>query len=207
MIAYLFVPQRDDDRSLSVVLHKRENKMKPTEIKVPIKKYWLQVFFFPIASILLFGLIIFILFFASPSSEYDELKQSIYGAIVLQPLFAFYSFWLLVGYEKITIDNNKIVFTKSNRIFSKSKNIDLNIIESIEVVRKDYNSDSWYDSRMNKMIESQRAFPFWIKMGQLKVITSNNKKLTFFNGLSYSEAHKMKDMVVREIEKRKHNKI
>lgn len=68
---------------------------------------------------------------------------------------------------------------------------------------KEFERDSRFDIQRKRIRENQRAFPFWIRMGQLKIIYGNGRSKTFFNGLSHSESSVMRSKFLKEIEKRK----
>ncbi len=174
------------------------------EYKIPIKKYGQLIFVFGTATIVLGLLILSIPFLAIIKPDFHFQKEFI-GFLIFFPLLLMYSMWLILGYEKLIIKDQTIELLKSNRIFTKRNSISISAIRTIEVVEKRFNSDKWIDVQRERIREKQRAFPIWIKMGQLILITENGDK-TFFNGLSKEEAPIIKDKILKEIEKRKHNK-
>lgn len=112
--------------------------------------------------------------------------------------------WLILGYEKIILNKQSIELLKSNRVFTKRKTYSISDVKSIEISEKKFKTNKLIDVQREQIREKQRAFPFWIKMGQLKLITKNGE-VTFFNGLSNVDIQLMKAKIEEEIEKRKHD--
>ncbi len=175
------------------------------EYKVPIKKYGQLIFVFGAASIVLAILILSMPVLAILKSDF-QFQQEFIGYFVFFPIFSMYSMWLIFGYEKVIIYNQNIELLKSNRIVTKRNTYPISDIESVEAIEKKFKTDKWIDVQRERIREKQRAFPFWIRMGQLKLITKNGE-VTFFNGLSIKETQPMKEKIEKEIEKRKHNKV
>lgn len=173
------------------------------EYKVPIKRYGQLIFVFGTASIVLAILILSLPVLAILKSDF-QFHQEFIGYFLFFPIFSMYSMWLIFGYEKIIINNQSIELLKSNRIITKRKVYTISEVKSIELIEKRFKSDKWIDVQRERIREKQRAFPCWIKMGQLKLSTKNGD-VTFFNGLSNTETQLMKEKIENEIEKRKHN--
>jgi len=171
------------------------------EYTTPIKRYSQLIFVLGGATIVLGGLILSlpVLVISKPDFQF---QQEFIGYFIFFPIFLMYSMWLIVGYEKVIIHEQTIELIKSNRIFTKRKCFLISDIKSIEIVGKKYKSDKWIDVKRERIREKQRAFPFWIRMGKLKLVTKN-ENITFFNGLSDVNVRIVKDQIVREIEKRK----
>ena len=175
------------------------------EYKVPIKKYGLLIFVFGAASIVLAILILSFPVLAILKPDF-QFHQEFIGYFIFFPIFSLYVMWLVFGYEQVIINKQSIELLKSNRIFTKRKIYLISDVKSIGVIEKKFKSDKWIDVQRERIREKQRAFPFWIRMGQLKLITKNSE-VTFFNGLSNKETQLMKEKIGNEIEKRKHNNV
>lgn len=173
------------------------------EYKVPIKKYGQLIFVFGAASIILAILILSLPILAILNPDF-QFHQEFIGYFIFFPILSMYSMWLIFGYEKVIFNKQSIELIKSNRILTKRKTYPISHIKSIEVIEKRFNTDKWIDIQREQIREKQRAFPFWIKMGRLKLITKNGE-VTFFNGLSNMDIQPMKTRIKDEIEKRKHN--
>ncbi len=177
---------------------------KVIEYKVPIKKYRQLIFVFGAASTVLAILILSLPVLAILKPDF-QFHQEFIGYFIFFPIFSMYSMWLTFGYEKVIINNQSIELLKSNRIFTKRKTYPISEVKSIRVIEKRFKSDKWIDAQRERIREKQRAFPFWIRMGQLKLITKN-VEVTFFNGLSNTESQLMKEKIENEIKKLKNNK-
>jgi hypothetical protein len=173
------------------------------EYKVHIKKYGHLIFVFGTATIVVGGFIISLPVQAFVNPDFQFQKEFI-GYFIFFTILFMYSMWLICGFERVIIKEQTIELVKSNRLFTKSTCFAISDIKSIEIVEKKFNSDSWIDILRERIRERQRAFPFWIRMGQLKVIYKNGRTKTFFNGLSISDAPIMKDRILKGIEKRKY---
>ncbi|WP_156026799.1 hypothetical protein [Sporocytophaga myxococcoides] len=178
--------------------------MSDIEYKVHIKKYGQLIFVLGTTTIVLGVLILSLPVFAIVNPDFQFQKEFI-GYFIFFPIFFMYSMWFVFGFERVIIKEQTIELVKSNRIFTRSTKLAISDIKSIEIVEKKFNSDKWIDFRRERITEKQRAFPFWIGMGQLKVTYKNGKNNTFFNGLSISEAPVMRDSILKELEKRKHD--
>lgn len=175
------------------------------EYKVPIKRYGQLIFVFGAASVVLAILILSLPVLAILKSDF-QFHQEFIGYIIFFPIFSMYSMWLIFGYEKIIINNQSIELLKSNRILTIRKAYPISDVKSIEIVEKRFKSAKWIDVQRERIREKQRAFPFWIRMGQLKLMTKNGE-VTFFNGLTNNDSKLMKEKIENEIEKRKHNNL
>ncbi len=167
------------------------------EFTVPIKRYFQLIFVFGgatfVMSIQLMVVIFEIIF--DPNLYF---QKEMLGVLIVYAPFFMYTMWLMFGYEKIIIDNETVELIKSNRIITKKKTIKLSEIKSIKVSEKIFNSNKLIDVIRERLLEKIRAFPFWIRMGQLK-FQLQYKEITFFNGLSYSEIPIMKGKIEKAI--------
>ena len=175
------------------------------EFKVPIKRYRQLIFFFGAGSIVLAVLILSIPVMAVLNTDFI-FHQEFVGYVIFFPILSMYSMWLIFGYEKVIINRHNIELLKSNKVVSTKKTFSIADIVSIEVVEKKLRSDKWIDVQRERIREKHKAFPFWLKMGQLKLVTRNGE-VTFFNGLSILEMQPMKEEIEKEIKKRKHNNV
>lgn len=174
------------------------------EYRVPCKRYVQLIFVIGGATITL-GVLIFMLLISAIKQPDFPFYMELIGYVFWFPICFMYSMWFAFGYEKAIIKDQTIELIKSNRIFSKSKCFLISDIQSIEVQEKKYKSYKWIDAQRNRMREFQRAFPFWIRMGQLNLVTKEGK-YSFFNGLSNWRINEMKNKIEKQIELRKHNK-
>lgn len=169
------------------------------EIIVPVTKYFLQLFVFGIPSIFVTLGLSFLLFKSIFLFDFN-FSINIIGALIFGPILANYFLWLLIGKEKMLIQKDTILYTKTNGIFTFRKIFNKCEIIKISVIEKTYKSDSFIDTRREYIREQQRAFPFWIRMGKIQ-IHFKNKEVTIFNGLNNSEMNEVFEILKREIEK------
>ena len=169
------------------------------EIIVPVTKYFMQLFVFGIPSILITLGLSFLLFKSIISFDFN-FSINIIGPLIFGPILANYSLWLFIGKEKMLIEKDTILYTKTNGIFTFRKIYKKSEITKISVIEKTYKSDSFIDTKRENIREQQRSFPFWIRMGKIE-IHFKNKEVTIFNGLNNSEMNEVCEILKREIEK------
>lgn len=175
-------------------IKRNENKI---EIIVPVTKYFMLLFVFGISSSLIILGLLFILFKSIFSLDFN-FSSNLFGPLIFGPILANYSLWLFIGKEKLLIEKETILYTKTNGIFAFKKIYKKSEITKIAVIEKTFKSDSFIDTKRENIREQQRAFPFWIRMGKIE-IHFKNKELTIFNGLKNSEMNEVFEILKSEI--------
>lgn len=182
-------------------IKKNENSV---EIIVPVTKYFMQLFVFGTAAIVMCFVILFTIIKSTINLNID-VPQEFFGLLIFGPIFLNYSLWLLIGKEKMFIEKDSVLYTKTNGILTFRKTYELNKIDKIEIKEKTYKSDSFIDTKREYLKEQQGAFPFWFRMGKIK-IQYKNKEITIFNGLNNSEMNEVCKILNSEIGNRNTNK-
>lgn len=178
-------------------INKSEEKV---EITVPVKKYYSHIFVFGLGGIISISICFFVLIKSLIISH--QVKFEIIGGIILGFTLINYALWLLIGKEKMLIEINSIVITKTNKLLTLSKTYEINKITKIKKREKQYESDSFLDVRRERIKEKQRAFPFWINMGRISFSYKTNG-ITVFSGLKDSELEIVYKLITEKIESNK----
>jgi len=156
------------------------------EILVPVTRYYSHIFVFGLSSVvMIIGIILYILSaifgFATP------FDLNIFGYLIVCPLITMYALWLINGTEKIILDGKKLILIRSNGIIQISKIYETNQIHNLRLRKRKYPTESFLDTRRERIREKQRAFPFWYKMGKIE-FDYQDKNITILNGLNQLNA-------------------
>ena len=171
------------------------------EIKVPIRKYWIPMFWYGGLTIMIGLNVILVLYEEILDDGFYFLPFPFaFGLVLILLVFFNLTMWFNFGFEKLIFTNNRLEIIKSNRIFSIKKTIN---ICDVKVVKTQEKSQDEIDAiegvlRMSELI---RTTYFWWKMGQLTLEVKNSKR-TILNGLKENEIAEMKTLIEKEIEQR-----
>ena len=177
-------------------IYKKENEI---QIIVPVTKYYSYIFVFGVSSIMMISILIFWTLKAIITYDFN-LPEKFIGYLIFGPIFLNIALWLLIGTEKIILRKDTLELTKSNRIITFKKSYELKEIKNITVVDKKYKSESFLDTKREKIREKQRL-PFWWKMGKI-LFEYKGKKTNILNGLNNSEMSEVCEILKNEIGKR-----
>jgi hypothetical protein len=168
------------------------------EIKVPIRKYWQEMFVYGGGTILIALIFIMMLFKGIlDNSFYFPIEA--FGLLFVFLIILNLAMWFNYGHEKLIFTNDQLEIVKSNRIFSIKKTISVHEIESLEIKNED--PDNFFSAWFLGDGKEEIAVGIWWNMGQLTLKTKNSKR-TILNGLQESEITKMKTLIEKEIEQR-----
>ena len=167
------------------------------EIIVPVKKYYSHIFVFGLGGI---TTILFCVFFLLKSIILShKFHFELIGSLILGFIFINYALWLIAGKEKMHIYRDSILITKTNTLITLKKTYEINKIIKINKREKEYKSDSFLDVRRERIIEKQRAFPFWQNMGRISFSYKTNG-ITIFSGLEDSELEIVYKLMKEKVE-------
>ena len=113
------------------------------EINVPPNKEWKNYFVFGIGGFFVISFFLFAIYlFFDSLISWNINAKTFENLIVIIASFLFinYSFWLLIGKEKVVFNENLMIFKITNGIFSVNKKIEINQIENLKISYKVYNS-------------------------------------------------------------------
>ncbi len=130
-----------------------------------------------------------------------NIPKDAYGILLLTPFFANYSLWLYKGKEKLFIENDSLEYVRTNGIITIRKNYEIKKIKNLIKAEKQFKSDSFIDTQRELIKETQRAFPFWLKMGKIK-FQYENKNINILNVLDNYEMNEVFEILKIEIENR-----
>jgi hypothetical protein len=150
--------------------------------RIPIDRYYFLIFYLSSGTITFFLLLIKRVLIA------DNCNSEV--SIILLFLFfvyLFYTSWFLFGEESIIINDTNLIYTKKLFWIKKSKSIINKDIKDIVSTDDDF-SDRVMINYAKKGGRMVRAFPFWIRMGRIRIVYKN-KSFTCLNGLEDQLVH------------------
>ena len=127
---------------------------KNIEIIVPVTKYWMHLFVFGFASIIMVPFFIIIVIKTLITFNFN-FPQEIYGLLIFTPIFANYALWLYKGKEILIVENDLIEYIRTNGIITIRRNYEIQKIKNITTKGKQFRSESFIDTKREIIKETQ----------------------------------------------------
>ena len=112
-------------------------------------------------------------------------------------------FWLILGSEKILIDDEFLYIRRTGTFFIKDKKIEVKSIAKIDIYLNLYERELGYDGFKGNVTKLRNIFPT-IKIqniGRLIIVFDASSEYKILNGISIEEGNRVQKLIQDEINK------